>query len=95
MDKQYNLRSIKRDSIQIPVQVLCSDSEFSSKIGGFSNSKQSQLATSEDSDSGSELHCSGLMELDEDTKTVKFTNKSTLASTKRRLHRLWMGMFRR
>ena len=44
MDKQYNLRSTKRDSIQIPVQVLCSDSEFSSKFGGLSNSKQ-QVAT--------------------------------------------------
>ena len=40
MDKQYNLRLNKRASIQIPVQVLCSDSEFSSKIGGFSTSKQ-------------------------------------------------------
>ena len=68
---------------------------FGGKIGGFSNSKQSQLATSEDSDLGSELDCSGLMELDEDSKTVKFTNKSTLASTKCRLHKLWIGMFRR
>ena len=72
MDKQYNLRSTKRDSIQIPVQVLCSDSDFLSKIGEFSNSKQ-QVTSSEDSDS--ELDCSGLMaDSDNDAKNSHYTN---------------------
>ena len=79
MDKQYNLRSTKRDSIEIPVQMLCSDFEFSSKIGGFSNIKQSQFASSEDSDLGSELDCSRLMESDDDSKTSKLTSKTTLS----------------
>ena len=56
MDKPYNLTSTKRDSIQIPVQVLCSDSEFSSKIGGFSNSKQ-QVTSSKDLDMRDSLAC--------------------------------------
>ena len=71
MDKQCNLRSTKRDSIEIPVQVLCGDSEFSSKIGGFANMEQSQVTYSEDSDSRSEFDWSGLVaESDNDTKNV-------------------------
>ena len=53
---------------------------FLQKMGGFLNSKQSQLSTCEDSDLGSELDCSGLMESDDDSKTVTFTNKIASAS---------------
>ena len=76
MDKQYNLRSTKRDSIQIPVQVLCSDSEFSSKIGGFIKNKQ-QVTSSEDSDSSSDLDCSGLKaDSDNETKNVRYSKSN-------------------
>ena len=79
LDKQYNLRSTKRDSIQIPVQVFCGDSEFSSQMGGSPNMKQSQVTSSEDSDLGSELDCSGLVaESDNDTKMSQLQNSNPL-----------------
>ena len=82
MDKQYNLRSTKRDSIEIPVQVLCNYSENFQKFMGNTESNQAQLTSGKNSDSVSDLDCSGLMVAShDDLKHAKMKDNSNPVGT--------------
>ena len=62
MSKQYNLRSTKPDSIQLPVQVqLCDDGEFMICLLSTGSKTLYDKQTGHDSSSESELDCSAIV----------------------------------
>ena len=59
--KKYNLRSVRRESIEVPVQIrLSNDNNFMMNLLGSNTLAMSQQ-DSQNSSSGSDLDCSGLM----------------------------------
>ena len=62
MSKQYNLRSTKPDSIQLPVQVqLCDDGEFMTHLLSTGSETLHDKQVGHDSSSESELDCSAIV----------------------------------
>ena len=62
MSKQYNLRSTKPDSIQLPVQVqLCDDGEFMTHLLSTGSDIVNDKQMGHDSSSESELDCSAVV----------------------------------
>ena len=62
MSKQYNLRSTKPDSIQLPVQVqLCDDGEFMTRLLSTGSEILDDKQMGHDSSSESELDCSAIV----------------------------------
>ena len=62
MSKQYNLRSTKPDSIQLPVQVqLCDDGEFMTHLLSTGSETLHDKQMGHDSSSESELDCSAIV----------------------------------
>ena len=62
MSKQYNLRSTKLDSIQLPVQVqLCDDGEFMTRLLSTGSETLHDKQMGHDSSSESELDCSAIV----------------------------------
>ena len=61
MSQKYNLRSGRREAV-LPVQLqLCDDQDFVSQMLGGSRSTPAQRQVASDSESGSELECSDLI----------------------------------
>ena len=62
MSKQYNLRSTKPDSIQLPVQVqLCDDGEFMTHLLSTGSETSHDKQMGHDRSSESELDCSAIV----------------------------------
>ena len=61
MSQKYNLRSGRREAV-LPVQLqLCDDQDFVSQMLGGSHPTPAQWQVASDSESGSELECSDLI----------------------------------
>ena len=76
MSKQYNLRSTKPDSIQLPVQVqLCDDGEFMTRLLSTGSETLHDKQMGHDSSSESELDCSAIVGAS-DSDDSKMTLKS-------------------
>ena len=69
-NRQYNLRSANRDTIQVPVQLQVGNTEFMSTVMNQNNDSHSD-SISDSNDSHSDLDCSGLLNLSNDENHSK------------------------
>ena len=71
-NRQYNLRSANRDTIQVPVQLQVGNTEFMSTVMNQNNDSHSD-SISDSNDSHTDLDCSGLLNLSNDENYSKLT----------------------
>ena len=78
-NRQYNLRSANRDTIQVPVQLQIDNTDFMSTVLNQNNDSHSD-SISDSNDSQSDLNCSGLLNLSNDEGTSKLSGENSTKS---------------